>query len=494
MLGVLLLTACNTGLPVAPTATPPQINTPAPTPMQPTPSAVSQALPTDTTLPTLPMDTTQPTDTEVPATTELSTSQPTAPESLATNTPAVQATAGVTAQATGVVTGTAGPQPTSIAVSPQVQQEIADIEKDEIQVRGLQPKGNVAETFINSSQMHDNLVKDLNTSYSPAQAKSDANELWLLRLINNRSLDLYQLQIDLLSEQVLGYYDPKAKDLFVLSNNGGDLSPLSRETLAHEFTHAMQDQHYDLNKLLPDNSKDDDRSIAVRSLVEGDATLAGLEYAKGFFTQAQIQQFLNESNASSSSVLDNAPAYIRDSLLFPYDSGSSFVQALMQNGGYSAVNKALADPPVSSEQVMHPDKYLSTPRDQPVQVPLPPLTSTLGAGWTMGAYGTTGEFDAKEMLQANGASDPAGGADGWGGGSYAFYQNGDNVLVYEKTTWDSTAELKQFQQQLTGTFANDKKSGNFYVQDTRYFSITTSGKDLTYIASNDQAALQKVAK
>ncbi|HEY0071480.1 MAG TPA: hypothetical protein VGE04_16060, partial [Chloroflexia bacterium] len=94
----------------------------------------------------------------------------------------------------------------------------------------------------------------------------------------------------------------------------------------------------------------------------------------------------------------------------------------------------------------------------------------------------------------NGASDPDGAAAGWGGGSYAFYQNGDQSLMYTAVEWDDQSEADEYVAALEETFDNATKTGDLYEQDGRFFSLTTSGKTVTLISSNDQAALESVTR
>lgn len=459
VVGLLLLAACDgTGLPVSPTGTP-QLG------------VETAATPTSESVAGRPSATPRPTRTP-------RTAQPT-----------VEPTEAATAEATEVI----DPQPTTQAGESKLDKEVMQVEKDASNVRGLAPKGDVPETFLTQTEMKSNLLNDITRDYPQEEAREDAMELWLLRLLDDPKIDLLQLQIDLLGEQVLGYYDPKADELFVLRNQA-DLSPGSRQTLAHEFVHALQDQYYDLDKMLPDDSHDDDGSLAKRSLVEGDATMAGLSYARDYFTSAEIQEFLDESASADSSVLNSAPAYLRESLYFPYDAGTDFVNKLLAMNGFQAVDDALADPPSSTEQILHPDKYFDSPRDEPIQVDLRPLTVTLGTGWTMKDWGTMGEFDIRVILDENGAADPDGAAAGWGGGSYAFYQNGDQSLMYTAVEWDDQSEADEYIAALEETFDNATKTGDLYEQDGRFFSLTTSGKTVTLISSNDQAALESVTR
>ncbi len=475
VIGVLILAACNSsGLPLAPTQTP---------------SASSDLVPT------IEATATSPAVSRLPSATIPPKSLP------PTSAPGLQPTTKATLAPTGKATAEPTVQPgatsqAGITVQPvpgDLDQEVLLVEQQASKVRGLKPKTDVPETFLNSAQMHDNLVKDLTENYSPAEAKQDAVELWLLRLLNDPTTDLFQLQVDLLSEQVLGYYDPKKKDLFVLRNQK-DLSLTSRQTLAHEFTHALQDEYFDLEKLLPDHSKDDDRSMAIRSLVEGDATMSGLTYARTYFTPEEIQQFILENSSAPSTVLDKAPAYIRESLYFPYSAGPTFVNRLLDQNGFKSVDKALADPPTSTEQIMHPDKYLNTPRDVPVPVSLTPLTDTLGAGWTMQDEGTLGEFDLQEMLKENNDPNAERDAAGWGGGGYAFYQNGDKSLMYIKTFWDTQKDADEFRAGLEATFKGAKKDGDYWVQGGRYFAMQDSARSVTLFSSTDRDTVDRAGK
>ena len=369
---------------------------------------------------------------------------------------------------------------------------LTEIERQTALFRGLQPVATVPAQFISSDQLRQNLTQEMEQDYSKEQAKDDATELWLLRLIDDRSVDLFQLQIDLQSEQVIGYYDQKVKALFV-RNDGTELSPTAKETLAHEFIHALQDQHFDLEKMLPDETTDDDKSTAARALVEGDATVGGILFAQSHFSPSEYQSIIDDSANADTSVLDSAPPYISDSLYFPYDQGVQFVIALGITNSFDPIDKALADPPVSTEQIMHPEKYTSTNRDMPQMVPAPPLTDTLGAGWSYTDNGTLGEFDLKELLDLNNASDPDSAAAGWGGGSYSLYQNGDNALAMMNTAWDTTKDADEFEDALNETFSGDTKDGDVIVgsDGERFYIVKRTADDISILSSTDRAALER---
>jgi hypothetical protein len=464
---LIILAGCDsTGLP--------GLATPRPTaaPAQPTATAQSIVKPTSTTevaanpTPTELVVADAPTDTpEVSA--------------ASTDTPAV-------AQAT--------PLPQGSPESEANKQLINKIEQEASNMRGLKPLKDVPVQFISGDQLRANLTQDMKANYSEKQSKQDVSALWLMRLINDPTLDLYQFEIDLQSEQVLGYYDQHKGDLFV-RNDAQQLSPLAQQTLAHEYTHALQDQHYNLQKLLPSKSTDDDRDLGVRSVVEGDATISGLIWAQTNLSPQDYQKMLDASNSAPSSTADNAPKYIRDSLYFPYDQGVQFVIALGILKGYGPIDKALQDPPVSSEQIMHPEKYTSTPRDLPKPVALTPLTDTLGTGWTMPTNGTLGEFDLQEMLAQTsiGKAQADTAAAGWGGGVYNYYENSDKHLAVFNTVWDTKKDADEFETAMNDSFASYTKNGTTWTDPDgkRFFSIKRIGDAIAVGASTDQPSLEK---
>ncbi|MDQ2807643.1 MAG: hypothetical protein M3Z04_12155 [Chloroflexota bacterium] len=399
-----------------------------------------------------------------------------------------------TAESSGTpVASVSGTPPVEASAQPTTLAQLATIEAEAATLRGLQPKRDVPEHFVSSAQIATNLKKEINDDYSPAEGRRDALELWLLRLIPDRTVDLYQIQIDLLGEQVLGYYDPKTKELFIRS----DQQPLGAEaqdTLAHEFVHSLQDEYYDLQKLRPDNSHNNDRDTAVTSLIEGDATVAQVQFAQRYMSPADLATLMQGSADSSTAVLDKAPAYIRDSLIFPYDSGAQFVATLQQHGGYAAVNKALADPPVSTEQILHPEKYLTTHRDLPLAVSLPPLTSTLGSGWTIRNEDTLGEFDLAALLRYNGVTNADTAAAGWGGARFAFYQDDSDALVILSTRWDTAKDATEFETALRRSFLPGIATGDQWTDGERSYALRHSGSSLTLItATNNAAVLRALA-
>jgi hypothetical protein len=259
--------------------------------------------------------------------------------------------------------------------------------------------------------------------------------------------DLYDELKTLQGEQVEGFYDSKTRRLVVGASSARDPSPFDQVVLAHEYTHALADQHFGLgtlDKLQKQHA--DDAAAAFLALAEGDATFTMQLYQTQVLTTAQQQQFIQEASTLQTSAFDAAPQYLKDVLQFPYIQGLAFVTTLHDRGGFDLVDQAYRDPPVSTEQIMHPSRYLDT-RDNPTAVSLPDVRRALGTGWTSIETGGVGEYDVLEILQHGGAglsaTDSRVGADGWDGGEYGGYRSPDGVLVATLTAWDSDSQARE---------------------------------------------------
>lgn len=402
-----------------------------------------------------------------------------APESTATRAPSATATA-------------ADASPTSDTGShdPAVEADLAEIEADITEIRGLQLKEPIPSAIISRDELYQDLLGQLAEDYSQEEADQDTTILWLLRLIDDPDLDLYQLYVDLYGESVLGYYDPEDKRLVLVSDNSADgLTALTKKTMSHELVHTLQDQYYDIQALRPDDMPAE-QAFAITALVEGDAELSSTFYVQEFMDAQEIMEMITEGAGMSSTVVSSAPAYISEGLYFPYQQGTEFVYALYQEGGYDRVDQAYADPPVSSEQILHPEKYLGE-RDDPAEVTLPDLTAALGSGWEQTRTDTIGEFEFQIMFRENGASSPDGAAAGWDGSTYALYENGDAALVLLGTTWDSEGDAQDCVSAYEQIFGSAFASGEvFDAGNGRFAALVHNGSDVTYISGTDRAAVE----
>lgn len=256
--------------------------------------------------------------------------------------------------------------------------------------------------------------------------------------------DFESLLLDLYGEQVAGVYDPETDEVIIRAREG-ELSVVERSTMVHELVHALTDQHFDFNddyQAMFDEERLD-QAAAYQALIEGDATLAQVMWLQGL-SQRELGEFVAESLEIDSSALDNAPEFLAQSLMFPYDSGLAFAQALFEEGGWDAVNESyslMVGLPGSTEQIITPADYQ---RDLPLEVPIPDLNLT---GYTLERTSVWGEAGFRIILdQVLGTDSAAIAGDGWGGDSYHQWFDGTNaafLLVFEGDTDDDVEELRQ---------------------------------------------------
>lgn len=274
----------------------------------------------------------------------------------------------------------------------------------------------------------------------------------------SEGVDLEALITAVLSEQVIGYYDPDAKRLVVRDDVMRRLGRIgvagldeTRVVLVHELVHALQDQHLELGARV-DDDWDSDPETAYRSVVEGDATLAMIGYAAAqsnrpleLITQsrAALEAIAAAESQSRGGALDRAPAILRVSLIAPYLRGLNFVATLHGEGGWEAVNGAHRRLPASTEQVLHPEKYVT--RELPDHVALPAFATLERAGYEELSEDTLGELELGVYL---GQRAPSGvdelAAAGWSGDRLRAYRHrGSRAAIVWWTVWDDEGEARQ---------------------------------------------------
>jgi hypothetical protein len=325
------------------------------------------------------------------------------------------------------------------------------IQDQVIAIRGLEPAGEFTREIFSPEDLRDRVVNDFFADYTPEEAADDAMILTLIGLLEP-DFDLIALYIELFSEQVAGFYDDETKEMVVVGDEsfGGP----EKLTYAHEYNHALQDQNYDFDGVLMYNDDaceiDSERCAAIQALIEGDSTLLELQWFIENASDTDLQEIVEYYDSLDLSVLENAPAFLQEDFVFPYDEGYLFVESLFNDGGWAAVDAAYADPPVSTEQILHPEKY---PGDPPVEVAMPDLLPTLGDGWEQLDDNVMGEWYTYLIL-GHGADpaarladeEAAAAAAGWGGDRYVVYLNrstGGLVLAL-KAAWDTPADAAEF--------------------------------------------------
>lgn len=380
--------------------------------------------------------------------------------------------------------------PGGVAPPADVLQVMKRVEGEVIKLRNLPEDRPVTRRFLTREELRAYIVAEMAQENTPDDYRRSGQELWLLGL-GPKDIDLEKLYIDLQTEQIAGFYDPEV-DTFYLIGDAPTLAAIDQITYAHEFNHNLQDQRVDLNAALKQNEYDADRSLAYRALIEGDATLLMNQWTEQYLinnlSQTDLLQLLQQvqQQQEKSTVLDNAPTILREGLIFPYQEGLAFVQAVYDQGGWTAVTALLNDPPTSTEQILHPAKYLAAQRDEPNLPERLDLSSALGAGWTTATTSTLGEFDLRVMLrdtQATGDTDRA--AAGIGGVRYTLYENDTQTpLLQMSTRWDTAADGEEF---LTALRSTLQGSGDVVKRNDVWVAIKGSGTEFTVLFSPDEA-------
>jgi hypothetical protein len=261
-------------------------------------------------------------------------------------------------------------------------------------------------------------LAELDQEVTPAQEAADDELLKLLGLIPASS-NLRSIQAEVFKDQVAGFYDPRTGRLALVRNAGAQDESVAEITLAHELTHALDDQRFGLKDVPPGT---DDGSAAYNALVEGDATSVMTRYATKYMTGSNLLGALFASTTSGTAPL---PPYIQASLEFPYLEGQRFVDTLYRVGGRSwkLVNAAFKfRPPISTQQILNPLDYIHNVK--PLKIPLR-LKPLLGKQWRQLASSSLGEFDTRQLLQLGiGPGRAPDVASAWRGGRYQLWRRG----------------------------------------------------------------------
>jgi hypothetical protein len=290
-------------------------------------------------------------------------------------------------------------------------------------------------------QVRDYLLKKFDEASPAKELAGEESAYKLLGLIPD-SMDLRAFFLRVLTEQVVGYYDPSAKTLYVV--NGAD-EQIVGITITHELVHALQDQYVNLDSLQKAGT-DNDRLSAAQALIEGQAQFEQIGIMVGGSENIasklpggweRIREEIR-NRQSEMPVFATAPMVIQESLLFPYLTGAEFVHRVKEKKGN--VN-LFSDVPRSTEQVMHPQLFLSTPPDEPTPVVLPaPRGATKVYDNDMGEFGTR-LYIYRFLRDPNTA---ARAASGWDGDRFMVVEGAGGRGIVWALVWDSALEASEF--------------------------------------------------
>lgn len=384
------------------------------------------------------------------------------------------------------------------AATAQSEGEYDQINRDMEEIRQLELLKPINVTTKTRATLREETSADLETDYPVVDRQNDQRVLVAFGLMDPDQ-DIGNIYVELLGEQVAGYYDPETDEMVVVSDDaaGSALSASSEVTYAHEVVHALQDQHFDLESF--DNQRiegSDDESLAITSLIEGDATAAQIQYL--IANRDLIAELSGELGGDQA--FNNAPRIVSATLIFPYEQGQVFVDQVRSEGGWDAVNAAFASPPVSTEQILHPEKYRAG--ETPIPVALADIAAGLGSGWSTFDTNTMGEFQTSILLNEGDVSERQAeqAAAGWGGDRYTVLGTASQDVIVWESEWDSETDAAEFAAALAvresgrlDASAETNGDTTTIVSGDTVARIVTDGTSVSYVLAPDRTVLEQVS-
>jgi hypothetical protein len=357
------------------------------------------------------------------------------------------------------------------------------IESQVVAVRGL-PATNVKRETIDAAALKTFNAKSFDEDNPPEYIAANERMYKAFGLMPEDQ-SLRKTFLDLIDSQVAGFYRPTDKTLYVVSRTGS-INGADKITFAHEYDHALQDANFAVFKDQKTLLDESDQALARAAIYEGDATLlmamwAGANLSAAEFADVQAAG----SDPEALAILARTPQVLVEGLLFPYTAGQAFVLPIQQSSSWKAVDALYDDMPLSTEQILHPDKYRAG--EKPVAVKMPAtLAADMGKGWNEAIQDTFGEFQLGVWLRESGvrASDAAAAAAGWGGDRLAVLDGPSGAwAVVLRSTWDSTDDAKAFQQAAGQAVADGPTAG----------TVLVKGRDVTVVFGSGGAILDRAA-
>jgi len=312
----------------------------------------------------------------------------------------------------------------------------SQIERDVSSIRDLSFSSPVTYAVLDRASIRQVVAAKLSEQYTDQEISNMSTGLAAFGLLPPH-FPLKQTYIDLLGEQIGAFYDQHQHKLFMYRDATLENAE-NRVILAHELTHALQDQNFGLLKLPLEVKNNDDQAEAASALVEGDATLVMTQYMARDLTWRTFTDTVTYSVTQRMDQIRKAPHYLREMLVFPYLKGQQFCAAIYARGGFPALSAVYANPPASTAQILHPEKYFPETREDPIPITFPdttfqgerPLDDNV-----LGEMGTRLLFS--QYVDADTAESEAA---GWRGDRYLVFDNG-NELVW-KSIWRSPGDAR----------------------------------------------------
>jgi hypothetical protein len=308
------------------------------------------------------------------------------------------------------------------------------------EITGLKLKTPLKKTLRSREEIRAYVIREMDEDKNPAERYAGQRSAEAFGLIP-KGFDLDTFMVDLLTEQIAGLYDPKAHEFYI-----ADWIPLAdqRMVMAHELTHALEDQHFQIEDWVKAARPNDDAELAREAVLEGSAMAAMVDFllqgtGSSLRELPDFDPSMLVGDLADSPTLQKAPRFIKDTLIFPYFAGLNFSAAILRPSGWNSLPAVFTKPPVSTQQILHPAMYRSG--KIPAPVTLPSIEKTLGADWSKLEENTLGEFGWVEVLKqflGDERAKPL--SEAWDGDRYAVYEQKQTKRVLLVTRLRLTSE------------------------------------------------------
>ncbi len=372
---------------------------------------------------------------------------------------------------------TAGPRP---AQQPLLKQADATLEEMS-RLTGLPIKGPVKKQIVSREESRQYVIENLHHENTPEEIHAQEATMKALGLVS-RDFSLEKFLVAFYTEQGAGFYDPRRKTMFIADWLTPDLQ---QQVLAHELTHALQDQNYDLERFLHAARDNDDASAARQAVVEGHATAAMMQHMLGGANLAALPSLtplmepMLHQQMEAFPTFSSAPYFFRDMALFPYIQGLGLVQKALGQGGWKNADALFQSPPTSTREVFSPQAYFEHLKLPTVTLPRPPVLEQ-APGLKRIEENTLGELGYDALLgQLVSDQEAKRTATGWQADRYIVYEDvgrGRYALVARSRWQDAETVLAFFRDVHTmlgkkfPELAPDKRSA-----EDRFVATTASG-------------------
>jgi hypothetical protein len=364
---------------------------------------------------------------------------------------------------------------------------IESLKKLTTSVGKLRFKENIEIRYLNKARLKNYIGTQFDKEYPKDLAQKEALFIRLMGYVNY-SVDILQTRKRILLENVGGVYNEKTRELLALDSYR-HIDYINSMILIHELRHAIQDSHFDLSlKLAQRNYSDfDDRKLALLAAIEGDASFVMVQCGEldaGVLTSSDnAEALLSFTPAPKPALLYREPDVIKHLILMPYIDGLRFVNGVFKKKKWRGVNRILRRPPISTEQILHPIKYLK--KEKPIEVTI----QYQPEGYPLYHSGVVGEYLLNILLKPVNQDTIFDAAQGWGGDRYHIYSNKEKkayFFVWE-SEWDKEIFCSHFYSDFK-RFLGKRFNFNFKqgeVNDTPFFA-GQSGQDYFFIMKDQE--------